>query len=114
MEIVEPLPYVGESPFKGVYRIAIILEREFSSKEYAEECAQKSTLGEEECRFIDCDSSTVNVEFVRSTVTPETHPYICRYCRDESDNHYDSANPPVSHTTEGRCEYCDQQDWTKR
>lgn len=121
MEQHQPLPYTSEGPKKGIYRITIVVEREFRNDDHAEECAHKSTLGEEECYFRDMTPDSridgavpVKLEFVRSTVTPETHPYVCRFCRDESTSEHDRSNPPVSATTEGRCEWCDNQDWTLR
>lgn len=114
MQEVRQLPYVGENPKKGIYRITITIEREFRHQDHADECAGKSMLGEDEVRFADCDVNDIKVKFLRTTVGRETHPWECRSCRDEANNAHDRKNPYVSHTDQGRCEGCGHQDWVKR
>lgn len=113
----ESLPYVGEDPTKGIYRITIVVEQEFRNSGHAQETAEKSELGEDEGYFRDCDGvggeKPIKWEFIRSTVTAETHPYECKTCKTGT-NEYLQANPPVAKTIEGRCDYCDQQDWVER
>lgn len=109
-ENITPIPYTGEPDTKGIYRIVIDVEYEFRNIVHAQESAGKSMLGEKEIKFIDIKRDAVQVSLSLSTVTPATHPYVCRYCRDE----YHRAHPDVSPTTEGRCEVCNKQDWVKR
>lgn len=108
-----PLPYTGENPNKGIYRITIDVECEFDHEDRAQECAEKSELGEEEGSFRDMKGvngeKPVKWVFVRSTVTPKTHPYECKSCIDSG-----ALPAPVSKIKEGRCEWCDQQDWVER
>lgn len=47
------------------------------------------------------------VNFIRSTVTPKTHPYECVICAI-------TPNATVSVTDEGKCEMCDQVNWRLR
>lgn len=105
---IQRLPYVGASPDKGVYRITLVAEDEFRSKVHAEEVAGRSTLYEGDGKII-----SRKIEFVRTTVGPDTHPFVCSHCRDQGDR-YMRQHPPVSHTDQGRCEYCSQQSWERR
>jgi len=113
MEQVTPLPYIGEDAGQGIYRITIVVEREFRNIDHAQEVSGKSCLGEDEGYFRDCEKvdgkAPVTLEFIRSTVTKKTHPYECNSCVADG-----SLPAPVSKITEGRCEYCDKQDWTLR
>jgi len=127
MQEIRPLPFVGDSQTRGIYRVTICIEREFDSEDEAEEAASRSYLNDE-IRFCRCDPNSrkpglkpIQVALVRSTVTLKTHPYVCRFCRDNEEEILEAdllggpaLLPPVSHTTEGRCNHCDMQDWVSR
>jgi hypothetical protein len=114
LDLFKPLPYSGEADTRGVYRITIIVEREFRNKDHAEEAAGKSCLGEDGGRFWDIPGKIIKSELVRSTVPPETHPYICGYCRDESPDAYQREHPPVTNNIETRCCDCGNTAWEPR
>jgi hypothetical protein len=90
-------PYVGASLDKGIFRIVFApVEAEFSCDDAAHDAARHS------CWNNDSEFGDYKLEKVRSTVTQETHPYIC------------ACGECVSPTTEGRCEYCGEVNWKKR
>lgn len=116
MQTISQLPFVGENPTKGTYQITIVANYEFRNQDAAEEAAGKSILGEVEVRFYDLiekSKGKLEVKFIESTVTKKTHPFVCGTCQ-KSENTYISKNPYVSHTDQGICENCGEQNWIKR
>jgi len=92
------VPTIGESLDKGVFRIVFEpVEEEFDCEDEVNDAARHSCWNE------DSTFDGYTVEKVRSTVTPETHPYICGACRDV-----------VAEHTEGRCVDCNKQQWERR
>ena len=114
LQLFKPLPYSGEDDTRGIYRVTIVVEREFRNQDHAEEAAGKSELGEDEGRFYDIPGRIIKTELVRSTVTPETHPYVCGYCRDEGETRYYREHPPITDNPETRCNGCSKTAWEPR
>ncbi len=96
-EDVRP-PLIGESSDRGVFRITFTpVEREFDSEDEVRDEARHSCFGE------DGEFEGYEIKKVRSTVTPETHPYICGACRNV-----------VAEHAEGRCADCGKHNWERR
>ena len=94
----DKLPYIGECPEKGVFRITFApVEGEFDHEDEANDAARHSHWN------TDDEFGDYTLEKLRSTVTPETHPYICGECRDY-----------VAEHTEGKCSGCGAKKWRKR
>ncbi len=99
------LPSVGSSASRGIYRITFAQEEgEFSSKEAARAVVPNLPRGKN--KF--CGEA--KVEFVRSTVTPKTHPFECGTCKASIER--DSA--VVSPTDKGSCSNCGKVNWLRR
>ena len=95
----EKLPYMGASPTRGIYRITFpAQEEEFDHKDEVWDAIRHSTWNED-YPF----EGTPTVEFIRSTVTPETHPFECGSC-----------NIIVAETNTGRCTNCGEVRWERR
>jgi len=91
------LPYVGESADRGIYRVVFApVEDEFYGPDAVEDAVRHSAWGE------DREFGDYKIKKVRSTVPPEEYPYVC------------ACGERVSKTTEGRCENCDEVQWTER
>lgn len=95
------LPWTGDCPDKGIYRISFEpVFGEFSDSDAAGKAARHSAWGE------DRSFDGVTVEKMRSTVGPETHPFVCA-----NPNCYDGY---VSETDQGRCRSCGGTEWKRR
>jgi len=108
MEQVTPLPYIGEHPDSGTYRITIEVEYDFRNEDHVEECLYKSLLGEEEIRF-----SSLGGKLTYKKIkgpTKKSHPYECGTCADNENE----QTVLLSDSTGGRCEYCGEQNWRRR
>lgn len=92
------LPFIGVHKERGIFRITFApVEDEFDHQDGAEDAARHSGWNE------DNEFKHYKVEFVRSTVTAETHPFICGSC----------GLMVVEHT-EGKCENCGETNWIHR
>ena len=92
------LPCIGKFKETGIYRITFApVEDEFSADDSANDAARHSSW------FEDREFDDYEIEFVKSTVTRATHPYICNNCHQH-----------VSEHTEGRCGDCGEQNWIQR
>ncbi|HSI21358.1 MAG TPA: zinc-ribbon domain-containing protein [Verrucomicrobiae bacterium] len=92
------LPFVGVRDDTGIYRITYApVEEEFQGKDAAEDAARHSAWNN------DTSFEEYTVELVRSTVTVETHPFVCGTCSDY-----------VSPTDKGKCNQCGEINWVKR
>lgn len=81
---------IGDSTSKGVYRKKYTLIKEFDSRNDAYSLEE----------FLEYDH--IEVKLVRSTVTKNSHPYICGFC-------YRS----VTKFTKGNCRICNSRKWIK-
>ena len=92
------LPYIGASKHQGIFRITFApVESEFTHEDAARDAARHSVWNE------DHELRVHTIEFIRSTVTAETHPFICGEC-----------GGTVAEHTAGRCEYCGKNNWIPR
>lgn len=92
------LPYIGTSKNKGIFQITFApVEDEFADKDAAEDAARHSVWSK------DRPLTAYTVECIRSTVTAETHPFICGEC-----------GRIVAERTTGKCENCGRTDWVRR
>ncbi len=99
------LPFIGEPVGRGIFRVTFPpQEGEFCCEEDVR-IAVRSSVWDVDNRF----TGEIRVEFVRSTVTPETHPLECGTCKDDPD-----IENTVSSTDRGRCEQCDTVNWLLR
>ena len=95
----EKLPHIGEYKDTGIYRITFSpVESEFADVESAEEEARHSGWGRDGESF-----DNFKVKFLKSTVTTETHPYICGECGEY-----------MTKDINGKCNGCDSTNWIKR
>ena len=91
-------PFVGESIDRGIYRVTYApVEAEFDHSDSAEDAACHA------CWNTDSELPIFEVEKVRSTVTKETHPWICGSCE-----RY------VTDNLHGRCGNCSETNWADR
>ncbi len=91
-------PYVGVFKKRGNFRITFDpVVGEFDHEDEAIDAARHSSWNE------DSEFGEYKVEILESTVTPDTHPYICGECGD-----YVTDNPS------GKCSGCNSTNWVKR
>lgn len=101
----EKFLYIGTQATRGIYRVTFPpQEGEFDHEDHVNDAIRHSAWNEDR-EF----EGEPKVEFVRSTVTPETHPYECGVCKAD-----DSGENIVSVTNEGRCENCGEVNWLRR
>jgi len=92
------LPHIGKSRESGMFRITFPpVEVEADHRDAAEEIARRSAFGE------DGEFPSYDIHFVHSTVTRDTHPFICNNCRNM-----------VTEDDNGKCEDCGANNWVKR
>lgn len=96
---IELLQYSGMSHDRGLFRVTFPpQEEEFDCEDEARDAVRHSSWCED-YEF----KGEVEIEFVRSTTTSETHPYICGTCGEM-----------VSETDNLRCNGCGEVNWVKR
>jgi len=94
----EKIPFIGEHRDKGVYQVTFApVENEFEDMDQVYSAARHSAWNE------DSEFEEYDVKKIRSTVTRETHPYICNNCRQY-----------VTDTLNGRCNSCGADEWVER
>jgi len=100
----QELPYVGVSKTRGIFRVTFApQEREFNNEDAVADAVRHSYWNQDtEFKGVE------TIEFVRSTVTPETHPFECATCLN------DEGNETVSESEGGRCENCGEVNWQRR
>ena len=99
------LPSVGSLGSRGVYRITFAQEEgEFASKEAVQAVIPFLPRGKN--RF--CGKA--KVKFIRSTVTPKTHPFECGTCKTSTGRN----SVIVSPTDKGSCASCGKINWLRR
>jgi len=93
------LPRVGVFATKSRFRITYkSVEGVFNCEEAAQEAADSAAWGEDR-EFID----GYTLENLGSDVPPEKYPYVCGGCGEY-----------VSDTNEGKCGFCETQNWLMR
>ena len=101
----EKVALVGVCASRGVYRIIFPpQEEEFNHEDSAWEAVRHSSWNGDHSF-----EGEAAVEYVRSVVGPDTHPYECKTCKAKGKVH-----ETVSETDQGRCIDCGEVNWQRR